>query len=102
MKSTAKDVIVIIEYPHRCFASDEFYILFLSWKHTEWSQLGSSRVRRYELATRRSADLANKLRDEVLGQGTATSFGKAADWEDGGLMFQRTLLPELEFRLLLY
>ena len=45
---------------------------------------------------------ANKLRDEVLGQGTATSFGKAADWEDGGLMFQRTLLPELEFRLLLY
>ena len=55
LKSTAKDVIVIIKYPHRCFASGEFYLLFLSWKHTEWSQLESSRGRRYQLATRRSA-----------------------------------------------
>ena len=46
------------------------------------------------LATRQ----ANKLRDELLGQGIATLFRKPADWEDGGLVSQRTILPNLEFR----
>ena len=45
---------------------------------------------------------ANKSRDELLAQGIATLFGKPAHGEDGGLVFQRTILPELEFRLLLY
>ena len=45
---------------------------------------------------------ANKSRDEVLGQGIATLFGKPVDCEDGGLVYQRTVLPESEFRLLLY
>ena len=40
----------------------------------------------------------NKLRDDLLG----TLFVKPADQEDGGLEFQRTIFPELEFRLLLY
>ena len=42
---------------------------------------------------------ANKLRDKLLGQGVATLFRKPADH---GLVSQRTILPELEFRLLLY
>ena len=50
------------------------------------------------LAARR----ANKLRDELLGQGIETLFGKPADREDGGLMSQRTVLPEQEFMLLSY
>ena len=44
----------------------------------------------------------NKLRDEVLGQGIVTLFVKPADPEDGGLVFQRTIFPELEFQLFLY
>ena len=46
--------------------------------------------------------LANKSRDKLLGQGIATLFRKPADQEDGGLASQRTILPELEFRLPLY
>ena len=38
----------------------------------------------------------------MLGQGTVTLFGKPADREDSGLVSQRTILPELEFRLLYY
>ena len=49
-----------------------------------------------------AARQANKSRDELLGQGIETSFGKPADWEDGGLVSQRAIFPELEFRLLLY
>ena len=45
---------------------------------------------------------ANKLQDELLGQGIVTLFGKSADQEDGGLVSQRTILCKLEFRLLLY
>ena len=45
---------------------------------------------------------ANKVRDELLRQGIATLFGKPADWEDGGLMSPKSILPKLEFRLLLY
>ena len=44
---------------------------------------------------------ANKSRDEVLGQRIATLFGKPAAQEDAGLVSQRTILPELDFRLLL-
>ena len=53
----------------------------------------------YELHT---AQQANKLRDELLGQGIATLFRKPADREDGGLVSQRTVFSELEFRFLLY
>ena len=49
-----------------------------------------------------SAQQGNKSRDEVLGQGRTTLFGKAADGEDGGLVSQRTIFPELEFMLLLH
>ena len=42
---------------------------------------------------------ANKLRDELLGQGIVILFWKPEDWEDGGLLSQRTILPELKFRL---
>ena len=49
-----------------------------------------------------TARQANKLRDELWGQGIATLFRKPADRENGGLMSQRTILSELEFRLLLY
>ena len=49
-----------------------------------------------------TAQQANKLRDEVLGQGIVTLFGKPADQEDGRLVSQSTILPELEFRLLIY
>ena len=38
---------------------------------------------------------AHKLRDELLRQGIVTLFGKLADQEDGGLVSQRTILPEL-------
>ena len=41
-------------------------------------------------------------RDMLLGQGIMTLFGKWAEWEDGGLMSQRTIFPKLEFRLPLY
>ena len=43
-----------------------------------------------------------KSRDEVFGQEIVTLFGKSADREDGGLVSQRTILPESEFSLLLY
>ena len=49
-----------------------------------------------------AAQQASKSRDKVLGQGIVTLFGKQAAWEDGGLMSQRTVLPELDIRLLLY
>ena len=44
---------------------------------------------------------ASKSRDEVLGQGIVTLLGKTADGEGRGLVSQRTILPKLEFRLLL-
>ena len=40
--------------------------------------------------------------DKLLWQGIVTLFRKPADQEDGGLVPQGTVLPELEFRLLLY
>ena len=49
-----------------------------------------------------AAQQANKSRDEVLGQGILILFGKPTDREDGELVPQRTILLELEFRLLLY
>ena len=45
---------------------------------------------------------ANNVRNKLLGQRIATLFRKPADQEDGGLVFQRTILPELEFRPLSY
>ena len=42
-----------------------------------------------------AAGQASKWREELLGQGTVTLFTKPADQEDGGLMSQRTVLPEL-------
>lgn len=45
---------------------------------------------------------AHTQRDGLLGQGTVTLFGKPAHREDGGLVSQRSLLPELEFRPFLY
>lgn len=44
---------------------------------------------------------ADKLRDEEFGQGILTLFEKPADRENGGLAPQITILPELEFGLLL-
>ena len=41
-------------------------------------------------------------RDNLLGQGIVTLFGKSADLEDDGLVSQRTILPGLEFGLLLH
>ena len=38
----------------------------------------------------------------VIGARKMTLFKKSTDWEDGGLRSQSTLLPELEFGLLLY
>ena len=38
----------------------------------------------------------------MLGQGIDTLFERSADWEDGGLVSQRTILPELVFRFLLH
>ena len=49
-----------------------------------------------------STPQANKTTDELLGQGIETLFRKSADQEDGGLMSQRAILPELECKLLLY
>ena len=49
-----------------------------------------------------AARQASKSRDEVLGQGIEALFRKPADREDGRLVSQRTILPELEFRFLLY
>ena len=43
-----------------------------------------------------------KLREKLLGQETLTLFRKPADWEDGGPVSWRTVLTNLEFRLLLY
>ena len=48
-----------------------------------------------------AAQQANKSGDEVLGP-IVTLFRKPADRGDGGLVLQRTILPEVEFRLLLY
>ena len=45
---------------------------------------------------------ANKLRDELLGQGIMIFFGKLVGQEDGRLVSQRTIFPELGFRFLLY
>ena len=44
----------------------------------------------------------SKLRDGLLGQRIVTLFRKPVDQEDGGLVSQRTIFPELEFRLILY
>ena len=49
-----------------------------------------------------AAKQVNKSRDELLRQGIVALFGKPADQEEGGLLSQRTVLPGLEFRLLLY
>ena len=49
-----------------------------------------------------TAQQANTLRDEVLRQGVVTLFGKTEDQEDGEVLSQRTVLPELELRLFLY
>lgn len=49
-----------------------------------------------------AARQANKSRDALLGQGIVISFKRPADQEDGRLMSQRTILPVLEFRPLLY
>ena len=51
-----------------------------------------------------TARQANKSRDKVLEQEIATLFGKPAGTKDGGLVDwcpQRTILPKLEFLLLL-
>lgn len=45
---------------------------------------------------------ADKLRDEKFGQGIVTLFEKPADIGNGGLAPQITILPELEFGLLLW
>ena len=37
-----------------------------------------------------AAWLANKLREKLLGQGMQILFEKSVDWEDGGLVSQRT------------
>ena len=37
-----------------------------------------------------------------MGRGITTLVGEPADQGDGGLLFQRTTWPELEFRLLVY
>ena len=42
----------------------------------------------------------SKLKEEMLGQGIVTLFGKSADPEDGGLVSQRIISLKLEFRLL--
>lgn len=47
-----------------------------------------------------AAQQVNKLRDMLLGQGMASLFAKPADQEDDGLVSQRTIFAELEFRLL--
>ena len=44
---------------------------------------------------------ANKSRGKVLEQEIATLFGKPAGRKDGGLVPQRSILPKLEFWLLL-
>ena len=49
-----------------------------------------------------TAQQANKPRDELLGQGMETLSWKSVDWEDSGLASQRTMLPRLAFRFLLY
>ena len=49
-----------------------------------------------------AAKQVNKSRDELLRQGIVALFGKPADQEDGGLVFQRTALPKLELRLVLH
>ena len=49
-----------------------------------------------------AARQVSKLRDQLLGQVTATLVGKPADRGDSRLGSQRTILPELGFRLLLY
>ena len=43
----------------------------------------------------------SKLGDEVLGQGVETLFRKPGDQEDGGLVSQRTILPESGLLLIL-
>ena len=45
---------------------------------------------------------AKKSRDKMLEQGIVTLFRKPDDWEDGGLVSQRTIFSHLEFNLLLY
>ena len=48
-----------------------------------------------------TARQASKSRDEMLEQEIATLFGKSAGRKDGGLVPQRSILPKLEFWLLL-
>ena len=45
---------------------------------------------------------ANKSKDKFLEQGVAALFRRPALWENGGLMFQRTIFPELEVKPLFY
>ena len=42
---------------------------------------------------------ANKLRDKSFGQGIEILFGKLAEWEDGGLSFQRTIFPQVRMQV---
>ena len=44
----------------------------------------------------------NKSRDKLLRQGIVTLFRKPAEQKDSGLVSQRAILTELEFRLLSY
>ena len=44
-----------------------------------------------------TAQQASESRVKALEQGIVISFRKPVDGEDGGLMSQRTILPELEF-----
>ena len=45
---------------------------------------------------------ANKLKNESSCQGIVMSFEKPVDLEDGRVVSQSLIFPELEFRLLLY
>ena len=75
--------------------------LFL-WKSQIWGQENQSHIVTESTLILLSFWQTNKSGDKFLGQGTATLFKKAADWEGGRLVSQRTILLELEFRLLLY
>ena len=59
---------------------------------------GESKSKLVLLTTRQ----ANKWKDRLLGPRIVILFRKPAGQEDGGLLSQRTIFSELEFRLLLY
>ena len=73
--------------------------MMTKWNVVSWMGFQNRRSLTESKLVLLTAQQANTLRNELLGQGVVTLFGKTEDQEDGEVVSQRTDLPELEVRL---